>query len=543
MARKKPKDSGVKPVEESSPSSSGQPSAAAKTPAASFVGNKSVMSRVPPAGPKKDSLKTGKGVHNEVLLEQVVSSSSEEDSEDEGTGGVSPASSDSEDSAEAQRGGSSPVTPATESLLEGKGASNNPVVGSGSLPVSLDGAAGSVKGDAPDKPSFASLFWNNRDLTQGFRLEHIPADKEVTILAEDRLELEKEWGYCLVGVFTGRFPGMKAVEGLLSQWGVACKLIPREGGWLVFRFESDQARTSVLAGGPYVLYGKTLMLKTLAPGFSFNFKDFMAMPLWIKLPNVPLDLWTDKGLSKIGSMVGKPICSDLVTTQRARVGYARLLVKVDVSKRLVTNFDVLLLEGICFNQQVVYETYPSYCCDCRHFGHNVFICKKTSPKPQRWIPKGKSSQPAKARPPPQGTAHSGATAALEAPTAPPPSEQPQQASVVLWMPVEADPLPTSGLLVWQAMVQRAGTHATSPRAGLPLCRFLQSCNDTVSLSLVVYCLSPRMTPSLYTVSFSEACWCFRMMWLCAAGSSGQLELVHGVSAGFGALLRCRFVLW
>ncbi|KAJ8774369.1 hypothetical protein K2173_011618 [Erythroxylum novogranatense] len=408
MARKKPKDSVVALAEGSSSPSSGQPLTAVKPPTVSSIGPKSVSSRAPSTGPKKASLKIGKGVQKEILLEQDLS---EGESDEEVNGAVSPASSESRDSVEELREEDSSLPHKVECPVVVQGASTAPVVDSGSALTGTQVVAeGSEKVDVSDKPSFASLFRNNRDLTQGFRLEHVPAEKEVTILAEDRLDLEREWGFCLVVVFTGRFPGTKAVEGLITQWG---------------------ARTSVLVGGPYVLYGKTLLLKTLAPGFSFNFKDFMAMPLWIKFLNVPLDLWTDKGLSKIGSMVGKPICSNLVTTKRARVGYARLLVEVDVSKRPVSNFDVLLPEGTRFTQHVVYETFPSYCCDCKHFGHNVFICKKQSAKSQRWVPKGKGPQPVKEWPPLQGNAPSGASHTLDPPSAAPPPVEPLQVQSVV----------------------------------------------------------------------------------------------------------------
>ncbi|GKC76187.1 RNA-directed DNA polymerase, eukaryota, reverse transcriptase zinc-binding domain protein, partial [Tanacetum coccineum] len=57
------------------------------------------------------------------------------------------------------------------------------------------------------------------------------------------------------------------------------------------------------------------------------------LPLWIKLHNVLIEAWTDKGLSAITSRLGKPLIMDAMTANlckygRGKVGYARILVEV-----------------------------------------------------------------------------------------------------------------------------------------------------------------------------------------------------------------------
>ncbi|KAJ8899469.1 hypothetical protein K2173_018443 [Erythroxylum novogranatense] len=172
MVRKKLKDS-VAAVGEGS---SSPPLPAAKPMTVSSVGTISVSSRTPPAGPTKVSLKTGKGVHNEILLEQGSSSSSEEDSDVEAFGDVS---SESGDVAEELQGDDSPLLQKVEGPVAAQEIPDAPVVGAGSTPSGNHTVAeGSQKAVVSDKPSFVSLFRNNRDLTQGFRLEHVPAGKE-----------------------------------------------------------------------------------------------------------------------------------------------------------------------------------------------------------------------------------------------------------------------------------------------------------------------------------------------------------------------------
>ncbi|KAJ8770956.1 hypothetical protein K2173_022180 [Erythroxylum novogranatense] len=118
MPKKKPKGAGVKMVEESSPSSSGMPSVVVP----------------PPAQKPRVSLKTGKGVLNEVLTDQVSPSSSDDDSEVEATGGATQETSELEESDEEQQMEASPLSPTTASPGVGVGVTvpvDQPLVGSG----------------------------------------------------------------------------------------------------------------------------------------------------------------------------------------------------------------------------------------------------------------------------------------------------------------------------------------------------------------------------------------------------------------------------
>ncbi|XP_070018841.1 uncharacterized protein [Nicotiana sylvestris] len=53
-----------------------------------------------------------------------------------------------------------------------------------------------------------------------------------------------------------------------------------------------------------------------------------------KFPNLPLNLWSNQALSKIGSGLGKPLYADACTTIVERISYARVLIEIDVTKPL-----------------------------------------------------------------------------------------------------------------------------------------------------------------------------------------------------------------
>ncbi|VFQ79659.1 unnamed protein product, partial [Cuscuta campestris] len=64
------------------------------------------------------------------------------------------------------------------------------------------------------KKTYAELLKNNRKATQGMQLFKVELNstEEVFIPDEAILPIEQLWGYCLVGCFSGKFPGLKAIQ-------------------------------------------------------------------------------------------------------------------------------------------------------------------------------------------------------------------------------------------------------------------------------------------------------------------------------------------
>ncbi|KAF9615639.1 hypothetical protein IFM89_025448 [Coptis chinensis] len=66
--------------------------------------------------------------------------------------------------------------------------------------------------------------------------------------------------------------------------------------------------------------------------------------VWVKIHNVPKELWTDDWLGFLASKVGVPHSKDEVTKQKKR-DYARVYVEVKVSGKLPDSFTVELAPG------------------------------------------------------------------------------------------------------------------------------------------------------------------------------------------------------
>lgn len=53
--------------------------------------------------------------------------------------------------------------------------------------------------------------------------------------------------------------------------------------------------------------------------------------IWIKLPELDFKYWSKKGMSKIESLVGKPLMVDSNTEKKAEMNFARLLIEIETN--------------------------------------------------------------------------------------------------------------------------------------------------------------------------------------------------------------------
>ncbi|CAH9115377.1 unnamed protein product [Cuscuta europaea] len=231
------------------------------------------------------------------------------------------------------------------------------------------------------KKPWNTLFKDNRDPTHGIKPRFIqPKGSDLDFTNKVMLTMVEMWGHCLVGCFTGRFPGLKAVYELKEKWCVKCLIRPHDKGWVIFIFQNDADRMKVLNDGPYTIFGKMLMLKVLCEDFSFEDEEFLKVPIWVKLPNLPMQLWNEEAMSEVASMSGTPLTTDRITQERANHNFARILIEVDVSKPPPLSFPIRLPSQKIFNQRVVYETFPNFFFHCKKYGHHPFICKELAEK-------------------------------------------------------------------------------------------------------------------------------------------------------------------
>ncbi|KAL8483284.1 hypothetical protein ACS0TY_026101 [Phlomoides rotata] len=115
------------------------------------------------------------------------------------------------------------------------------------------------KPKAWSKGESSKIFKSNRAPSIDVRLKFMKSDSDVVEIPSHGIS--RAWDSTLIGYFTGRFPGLKATHDLCKKWGVKYSLSNHDSGWLLFKLSSEVDVESVLNGGPYSIWGHTLMLK------------------------------------------------------------------------------------------------------------------------------------------------------------------------------------------------------------------------------------------------------------------------------------------
>jgi len=145
----------------------------------------------------------------------------------------------------------------------------------------------------------------------------------------------------------GKFPGYAYLVTYINQtWQHKAHFTMHDSGWLIFAFLSELEMLEVLGASSYVVFCRLIILKIMSAFFFyFQSPDMTTMPTWVRLPNLPLQCWNHFCLSKIASMIGKPVHCDDLTTQMTRVSYARVLIEVDLLSNLPSFVNVILPIG------------------------------------------------------------------------------------------------------------------------------------------------------------------------------------------------------
>ncbi|XP_039009388.1 uncharacterized protein LOC120137798 [Hibiscus syriacus] len=192
-----------------------------------------------------------------------------------------------------------------------------------------------------------------------------------------------EWKLSLVGQFLGASPNFVSAKD-------HCQIMEN----CSTRFSSSAARDCVLENGPWHIINKPLILRKWKPNLRrLNF-DLSKIPVWVKLFNVPLELYSRSGLSYIASAIGVPLSMDSITASKSRLEYAKVCVEIGVNDELPKFIDVVLRDGQATSVSVDVPWIPSCCRKCMVFGHSEKGCpdktNSASTTNQVWIKKGAS---------------------------------------------------------------------------------------------------------------------------------------------------------
>ncbi|XP_058784810.1 uncharacterized protein LOC131659670 [Vicia villosa] len=258
-----------------------------------------------------------------------------------------------------------------------------------------------TKGDAlSEQKLWVDVISGNRLPDNGITIAYsapkiVEGEIEVEIEAEDVQSKVKFWEHTLIMYVLGKELSMNDVKQfMLRTWNFIQlpELFYHDDGYFLMKFKNNKEKKMVLLRGPYSIHNMPTILKNWCLEFNFQRDMIRTIPVWIKLPNLPLQMWGASSFGKIGSVVGKPLFTDECTDNKSRISYARILVEIDITKKQKESVTIKDCEGKKFNQPIEFEWKPKYCDTCQKVGHQ---CEKEKPKAvKKWQPvKAKEDTP------------------------------------------------------------------------------------------------------------------------------------------------------
>ncbi|GJS78577.1 RNA-directed DNA polymerase, eukaryota, reverse transcriptase zinc-binding domain protein, partial [Tanacetum coccineum] len=159
-------------------------------------------------------------------------------------------------------------------------------------------------------------------------IEIIGDDREVVIFDEELVaDLgSQKWNMTLCGYFAW-------------EYGIT-DILPHSDGIFLFKFSNEEGLQFGLENGPWLVINIPMLVQKRDPDVCPDRLEPGTLPIWVKLHNIPMEAWTDKGLSAIASRIGKPLIMDATTANvckfgKEKVGYARILVEVDAKSEFM----------------------------------------------------------------------------------------------------------------------------------------------------------------------------------------------------------------
>ncbi|GJR31830.1 zf-CCHC domain-containing protein [Tanacetum coccineum] len=159
-----------------------------------------------------------------------------------------------------------------------------------------------------------------------------------------------------------------------------------DDGFFYFKFESIKGMEQVLEQGPWLIRNSPLILNKWSVNMSLSKDDVKKVPVWVKMLKVPVVAYTEDGLSRITSQIGRPIMVDSFTSEMCdatwgRMGYARALIEISADKALKQEvvMAVPIEDGAGHTLERIkleYEWKPPLCLECHVFGHDSNSCPK-----------------------------------------------------------------------------------------------------------------------------------------------------------------------
>lgn len=188
-------------------------------------------------------------------------------------------------------------------------------------------------------------------------------------------ELDKwsePWKEALVVSLLGKKVNFRMLENKLQRdWARkgTIQITDLAKNFYVVQFSSKEDYKHALLEGPWMLADHYLLVQRWRPFFLTNATVERKVVVWVRFPELPLELYNDRFLWRVGPKLGTLLKIDRLTSIHSRGQFARLCVEIDLSKKLIPS---IIVRGVILKLE--YEGLHVVCFACGKYGHKQDSC-------------------------------------------------------------------------------------------------------------------------------------------------------------------------
>ncbi|KAF8053998.1 hypothetical protein N665_1356s0002 [Sinapis alba] len=230
------------------------------------------------------------------------------------------------------------------------------------------------------KGSWVGAVQNQKVLTK-YDMDITMVDGVGSVMVPDEVlrDAPPLWEDFLVGKFLDNAPHIAKIHAIVNKiWVMGDKtqmvdVYEVNSTTMKFRIGNPIIRNRITRRGMWNLAGIPVVMTKWTPFIEEQQTEKKSVPLWVHLHNVPMNMFSWKGLSFISSPVGMPAKLHPETTQCLNMKVAKVFVNADLSKEMPKTMN-FTYQGKDIRIDYTYPWLPTKCSNCGKWGHAEKAC-------------------------------------------------------------------------------------------------------------------------------------------------------------------------
>lgn len=233
---------------------------------------------------------------------------------------------------------------------------------------------------ATEGPDFSEM-WDD-DVAENKWYQEVSDDEPVNpefdpcpVIPVSQEEYQKwcsDWALSLVVHVLGKRVSIRVLESRLRSFWVKdgdIQIIDLPQDYYLVHFSAETDYLHALYEGPWLVANHYLIVQRWRPFFMRSVKTVRKIAAWVRIPDLPIELYNEKFLWRIGAKLGTMLKVDRLTSIQSRGKFARICVEIDLERKLTSKIQVL---GQVLS--VEYEGLNLVCFGCGKYGHRKDHC-------------------------------------------------------------------------------------------------------------------------------------------------------------------------